>query len=168
DAWPHEASETWPISGTQSGAQTSGVVTTLEAAEGTIGYLDASQVTDAMGTVAVGVGEEFVPFSPEAAAAVVDASEPTEDATDLRLTVDLARDTTEAGVYPIVLVSYSVACSTYDSEQDAANVAAFLTYAASEEGQQRASQPDVAGSAPISATMRERVMTAVDQISAEG
>lgn len=166
DAWPHEASETWPISGTQSGSQTAGVVSTIESAEGTIGYIDASQVTDPMGTVAVGVGEEFVPFSPEAAAAVVDASPKTEDATDLRLTYDLARDTTESGVYPIVLISYDIACSTYDNEQDAANVAAFLTYVASEEGQQRAAQPDVAGSAPISDEMRQNIMNAIDQISA--
>jgi phosphate transport system substrate-binding protein len=165
DAWPHEASETWPISGTQSGAQTSGVVSTLEAAEGTIAYLDASQVPDGFGTVAVGVGEEFVPFSPEAAAAVVDASPAAEDATDLRLTIDLARDTQESGAYPIVLVSYTMACSTYESDQDAENVKALLTYIASEEGQQRAADPSVAGSAPISEDLRTKVTAAIEQIS---
>ncbi|WP_447924657.1 phosphate ABC transporter substrate-binding protein PstS [Georgenia muralis] len=165
DAWPHEASETWPVTGTQSGAQTAGVVSTIEAAEGTIGYLDASQVTDVMGTVAVGVGDEFVPFSPEAAAAVVDASPAAEDASDLRLTIDLARDTQESGAYPIVLVSYSMACSTYDNEQDAENVKALLSYIAGEEGQQRAADPSVAGSAPISDQLRERVMAAIEQIT---
>ncbi|WP_043501224.1 phosphate ABC transporter substrate-binding protein PstS [Georgenia sp. SUBG003] len=165
DAWPHEASETWPISGTQSGAQTSGVVSTLEAAEGTIAYLDASQVPDGFGTVAVGVGEEFVPFSPEAAAAVVDASPAAEDATDLRLTIDLARDTEESGTYPIVLVSYTMACSVYESEQDAENVKALLSYIASEEGQERAADPSVAGSAPISDDLRTEVEAAIEQIS---
>ncbi|TRW43989.1 phosphate ABC transporter substrate-binding protein PstS [Georgenia yuyongxinii] len=165
-AWPHEVSETWPISGTQSGAQTSGVVSTLQAAEGTIAYLDASQVPDGFGTVAVGVGEEFVPFSPEAAAAVVDASPATEDATDLRLTIDLARDTQESGAYPIVLVSYTFACSVYESEQDVNNVKALLTYIASEEGQERAADPSVAGSAPISDGLREDVTAAIEQISA--
>ncbi|PFG40262.1 phosphate transport system substrate-binding protein [Georgenia soli] len=166
DAWPHEPSETWPISGTQSGAQTSGVVTTMEAAEGTIGYLDAAQVPDSFGTVAVGVGQEFVPFSPEAAAAVVDASPPAEGATDLRLTIDLARDTTEAGTYPIVLISYTMACSVYESEQDAENVRALLSYIASEEGQERVADPRVAGSAPISDALRTRVTAAIDQIRA--
>ncbi|MCK6209716.1 phosphate ABC transporter substrate-binding protein PstS [Georgenia sp. EYE_87] len=165
DAWPHEASETWPISGTQSGAQTSGVVSTLQAAEGTIAYLDASQVPEGFGTVAVGVGEEFVPFSPEAAAAVVDASPAAEDATDLRLTIDLARDTEESGAYPIVLVSYTMACSVYETEQDAENVKALLTYIASEEGQQRAADPTVAGSAPISEDLRTKVTAAIEQIS---
>ncbi len=168
DVWTHGPVETWPIEGTQSGAQTSGVVDVITGAEGAIGYIDASRVEDGMGTVAVGVGEEYVPFSPEAAAAVVDASPAAEDATDLRLTVDLARDTTESGTYPIVLISYSIACSQYDNEQDAANVAAFLEYVASPEGQDRASQPDVAGSAPISDDLRSRVQNALDQISVAG
>jgi len=168
DVWTHEPSDTWPISGTQSGAQTSGVVDVITGAEGAIGYLDASRVEEGMGTVAVGVGDEYVPFSPEAAAAVVDASPDTEDATDLRLTVDLARDTTESGTYPIVLISYSIACSQYDNEQDAANVKALFEYIASPEGQDRASQPDVAGSAPISDDLRSRVQNALDQISVAG
>jgi phosphate transport system substrate-binding protein len=167
DVWTYEASGTWPIEGTQSGAQTSGMIDTVTGAEGTIGYADASRAGD-LGTVAVGVGEEFVPFSPEAAAAVIDASPAAEGATDLRLTIDLARDTTEAGTYPIVLVSYSIACSVYETEEDAANVAAYLTYVASPEGQDRAAQPDVAGSAPISDALREQVTAALDQITVAG
>ncbi|WP_127126893.1 phosphate ABC transporter substrate-binding protein PstS [Georgenia sp. SYP-B2076] len=165
-AWTHGAVEDWPVQGTQSGNGTSGVVSTLEGAEGGIAYLDASQVPDGFGTVAVKVGEEFVPFSAEAAAAVVDASPATEDATDLRLTIDLARDTQESGTYPIVLVSYSIACSTYDSDQDAANVKALLSYIASPEGQERAADPSVAGSAPISDTLRGQVDAAIEKISA--
>lgn len=168
DVWTHEPSDTWPITGTQSGAQTSGVVDVITGAEGTIGYIDASRVEGDMGTIAVGVGDDYVPFSPEAAAAVVDASPAAEDATDLRLTVDLARDTAEAGTYPIVLISYSMACSQYDDEADAANVKAFLEYVASPEGQDRASQPDVAGSAPISDDLRQRVHSALDQITVAG
>jgi len=166
EAWPHEPSESWPFSGTQSGAQSSGVAQVLQTGEGTIGYVDAAQVSEDLGTVAVGVGEEYVPYSAEAAARVVDVSEPAEDASDLRLTLDLARDTDEAGVYPIVLVSYTLACSRYESRQDAENVRALLTYMSSAEGQQRVARPDVAGAAPISESMRERVRTAVDRIQA--
>ncbi|TNC16916.1 phosphate ABC transporter substrate-binding protein PstS [Georgenia sp. 311] len=167
DVWTHGEVESWPIPGTQSGAQTSGMIDVVSGAEGAIGYADASRAGD-LGTVAVGVGEEYVPFSPEAAAAVVDASPEGEDASDLRLTVDLARDTTEAGTYPIVLISYSVACSQYDDPADAANVKAFLEYVASPEGQERAARPDVAGSAPISPDLRERVLSALDLITVTG
>lgn len=165
DVWTHGPIETWPIPGTVSGAQTSGMIDTVSSQEGAIGYADASRAGD-LGTAAVGVGDEFVPYSAEAAAAIVDNSPPTDDATDLRLTIELARDTTESGNYPIVLISYMLACSTYDNETDAANVAAFLSYVASPEGQDRAAEPDVAGSAPISEDLRTRVLAAIDSISA--
>lgn len=165
DVWTYEADDIWPIEGTQSGDQTSGLISVVEGAQGTIGYADASRAGD-LGTVAVGVGDEFVPYSPEAAARILEVSEPAEGATDTLLAYDLARDTTEAGTYPIVLVAYTIACSQYDNEEDANNVAAYLTYVASPEGQEVASRPDVAGSAPISDALREQVMTIVDGISA--
>lgn len=166
-AWTFEPSGDWPISGTQSGSKTSGLIDTVTGAEGAIGYADASQAGD-LGTVALKVGDEYVPFSPEAAAKVVDASPRAEDATDKRLVVELDRTTTEAGAYPLVLISYSVACSQYDNESDAANVKAFLGYIASEQGQSVASDASVAGSAPISDSLRTEVLKAVDAITVAG
>ena len=166
-AWTHEASGDWPISGTQSGQGTSGVIDTVTGAEGAIGYADASRAGD-LGTVALRVGEENVPFSAEAAAKVVDASPRAEGATDKRLIVELDRTTTEAGAYPLVLMSYSIACSQYEDEAEAANVKAFLSYIASAEGQDVASAADVAGSAPISDALRTEVQAAIDSISTVG
>lgn len=165
EVWTWEADKVWPIEGTQSGAQTSGMIDVVSSAEGTIGYADASRAGD-LGTVAVGVGDEFVPFSPQAAAQILQASQPAESATDLRLVFDLARDTTESGTYPVVLVSYSIACSQYDNEQDAANVAAYLRYVAGPEGQELAASPDVAGIAPITDSLRDQALAAIDQITA--
>ncbi|HLS73509.1 MAG TPA: phosphate ABC transporter substrate-binding protein PstS [Actinomycetaceae bacterium] len=164
DAWPHEPSGTWPRSGTHSGQQNAGMLSTLSAAEGTIGYLDASQVRGDLGTVAVGVGEDFVPYSPEAAAAVVDISPPAEGASDTRLIIELDRTTDVAGTYPIVLISYTVACTRYESAEKADAVHALFSYMASEEGQQRVARPDVAGAAPISDDLRTRVLEVVDRI----
>ncbi|PFG35270.1 phosphate ABC transporter substrate-binding protein PstS [Sanguibacter antarcticus] len=166
-AWTHEASGDWPISGTQSGAQTSGLIDTVTGAEGAIGYADASRAGD-LGTVALKVGDEYVPFSAEAAAKVVDASPRTEDSTDKRLVVELDRTTTESGAYPLVLISYSIACSQYEDEADAANVKAFLSYVASAEGQDVVAAADVAGSAPISDDLRAEAQAAIDSISTVG
>lgn len=163
-AWPHEASGDWPVAGGQSGQGTSGLVDTVAAAEGAIGYADASRAGD-LGTVALKVGDTYQPFSPEAAAKVVDASPRAEGATGERLVVDLDRTTTESGAYPLVLISYSVACTVYEDAADAANVKAFLTYVAGEEGQARAAEPSVAGSAPISADLRTEVMAVVESIT---
>lgn len=164
-AWPHEASGDWPLSGGQSGQGTQGVIDTVTGAEGAIGYADASRAGD-LGTVALKVGDEYVPFSAEAAAAVVDASPRAEGATDKRLVVELDRTTTAAGTYPLVLVSYSLACSTYADAADADNVKAYLSYVASPEGQERAADPGVAGSAPISDDLRAEVQAAIDSITA--
>ncbi|WP_035833269.1 phosphate ABC transporter substrate-binding protein PstS [Jonesia quinghaiensis] len=167
DAWPHEASGDWPRSGTQSGNGTSGVIDTVTQTEGAITYADASRA-GSLGTAALKVGEEYVPFSAEAAAAVVDASPRAEDASATNIVVELDRATTASGAYPMVLISYSVACSVYETEADANNVKAFLTYVASEAGQAVAAEADVAGSAPISAALRSEVQAAIDSISVAG
>ncbi len=164
-AWPHEASGDWPVSGGQSGQGTQGLIDTVSGAEGAIGYADASRAGD-LGTVALKVGEEYVPFSAEAAAAVVDASPRAEGATENRLVVELDRTTTAAGAYPLVLISYHIACSVYEDQADADNVKAYLTYVASEAGQERAADPSVAGAAPISDDLRTEVMAAIDAITA--
>ncbi len=163
DAWPHEPSGDWPVSGGEAAQGTSGVIGAIEAGNGAIGYADASQVGD-LGVAAVGVGDGFVEYSPEAAAAVVDSSERVAGRGEYDYAIDIARDTTDSGNYPIVLVSYHVACTTYDDQQTADNVKALLTYVVSEEGQQTAA--DAAGSAPISADARADAMTAIDAISA--
>ena len=161
-AWPHEASGDWPVTGTQSAQGTSGVIQTTQSAEGAITYADASKV-GTLGTVAVQVGDEYVPYSPEAAAAVVDESPLAEGRAATSLVRELERDTTASGVYPIVLVSYTMACTQYEDAGTGALVKAFLTYIASEEGQQAAA--DAAGSAPISADIRTAVMEIVDSIA---
>lgn len=163
DVWTYEVSGVWPVKGGEAAQGTSGVVGAIEGGNGTIGYADASQIGD-LNAVKVGVGEEFVEYSPEAAAAVLEVSERVEGRGDSSFAYDLSRDTTESGIYPIVLVSYNIACATYDNEGDAAIVKAFFTYIASEEGQQAAA--DAAGSAPISASLREQILPAIDGIAA--
>ncbi len=163
DAWTYGEVETWPTEAGGEGApQTSGVIQAVTAGDGSIGYADASQVAG-LGVVNVGVGEEFVPFSSEAAAAVVDVSPRAEGRPEGDLAVDLARDTTESGVYPIVLISYHIVCQGYESQEEVDLVKAFMTYVASEEGQQASAES--AGSAPISDDLREQSMAVIDAIA---
>ena len=115
DVWTYEVSGVWPVKGGEAAQGTSGVVGAIEGGNGTVGYADASQVGD-LSVAKVGVGEEFVEYSPEAAASVLEVSPRVEGAGDSVFAFDLARDTTESGTYPIVLVSYGLACATYDSQ----------------------------------------------------
>ena len=64
--------------------------------------------------------------------------------------------------YPIVLVSYEMACTAYDSADTAAIVKALLNYIVSSEGQDAAASN--AGSAPISDQLRQQIQPAVDAI----
>jgi phosphate transport system substrate-binding protein len=77
----------------------------------------------------------------------------------------LNRTTTEAGVYPITLVSYHIVCLKYSDAAKADLVKAFMAYVGSQAGQDAAAK--AAGSAPMTPALQEQVATAVDQISAE-
>lgn len=162
--WGHEASGDWQGAAGESGPGTSAVVQIVQDNVGAIGYADASRAGE-LGTVALKVGEEYVPFSAAAAAAVVDASPLAEGANgenDLAYTLD--RTTTASGAYPLVLVSYSILCQQYDDEQERALVTSFLKYVASAEGQ--AQSASAAGSSPISADLSARITAILDEIAA--
>ena len=81
------------------------------------------------------------------------------------IAVELDRTSTEAGVYPLVLISYAIACTDYADDAEAELVKGYLSYIASAEGQE-AGQAN-AGNAPISDSLRERVNAAIDLIVAE-
>jgi len=162
-AWPHEASGDWPVAGGQSAQGTSGVVQTVQGGNGTIGYADASKAGD-LGTAKIKVGDEWVGHSPEGAAAVVDASPRAEGRHEHDIAVELDRTTTAPSTYPLVLISYEVACTAYEDENEGALVKAFLSYVASDEGQSTAAS--AAGSAPISDELRTDVQAAIDSITA--
>src|SRR3954447_697434 len=161
--WTDEPAQDWPVKGGEAAQGTSGVVDAVKAGKGAIGYADESQAGE-LGKAAVKVGEEFVGPTPEAAAKVVELSQETDDPGANVFTYDLDRTTTEAGAYPIVLVSYAMACTTYDDPAQAALVKGYLDYVISAEGQQAAAQN--AGSAPITDAVRSKIQPAVDAIAA--
>ncbi len=109
-AWPHESSGDWPLKGGQSAQGTSGVVQTVQGGQGTIGYADASQAGD-LGVAKIKVGDAFVEPSADGAAKVVEESPKVEGVPANDLAIELKRDTTTAGAYPIVLVSYTIVCA---------------------------------------------------------
>lgn len=164
DVWTDEAGDEWPLSSGEAADGTSGVVNAITNGVGYIGFADASQAGD-LGQVAIDVEGEFVPYSAEAASALVAASplEEGREAHDLAFEVDPAA--APAGSYPIALVSYLIGCVEYEDAEVATLVKAYFEYVASAEGQDAAAE--AAGSAPISEDLREKVMTAIDAIVTE-
>ncbi|WP_115727995.1 phosphate ABC transporter substrate-binding protein PstS [Actinomyces culturomici] len=162
DVWTYDAGKEWPIEGGESGDKTAGVVQAVTDGKGAIGYADASQA-GSLGTAALAAADgTFVSFSNETAAAAADNATAVEgrEANDIALKVNRVPETNNA--YPLVLVSYSIVCSTYADANEAALVKAFVGYQVSQEGQQMAA--DNAGSAPLSADMTAKVQAALDAI----
>ena len=162
--WKYEAADAFPVSGGLSAEGTSGVVKQIGDTEGAIGYADASQTAD-LEHVSVKVGDAYVDPSPEGAAKTVAVSPVVSgrDATDIAVDVD--RTTTEAGAYPVILLSYLIACEKYDDETEAANVKGYLEYIVSDEGQSAAA--DFAGSAKLAPETAKKAQEIVAGISAK-
>jgi phosphate transport system substrate-binding protein len=160
--WPHEASGDWPRQGTQSAQGTSGVVQAVQGGQGTIAYADHSQA-GSLGVAKIKVGDTYAEPTAEGAAKVVEESPKKDGLPEHDLAIDLKRDTTTAGAYPLVLVSYIVVCSKYADAAEGDLVKAYVGYLASEEGQQVAA--DEAGSAPISGSLRTEVEASIESIA---
>ena len=162
DVWDAGVIETWPAQyGGEGAPQTSGVVDAVTNGTGTIGYVDASRASG-FGLVSVLVGGEYVPYSAKAAAAIVDASPREEGRGETDMAIKIDRATEEAGVYPIVLLSYLVACNEYAKGAPVDLVKAYFSYVISAEGQAAAAEK--AGSAPISTAVFEAAQAAIDTI----
>ena len=161
--WPHEVSDTWPVPGGVAAQGTSDVVRAVTERAGAIGYVDASQARS-LSTAKIKVGNEYVGPSAEAAAKVLETAKRADNQGRYSFAFTLDRDTTVSGTYPVVLVSYGIACAKYPNFAKAELVKGVFTYLASAKGQAAAAQ--AAGSAPLSEAVRTQITPAVEAISA--
>ncbi|MBN9140883.1 MAG: phosphate ABC transporter substrate-binding protein PstS [Micrococcales bacterium] len=161
EVWDQKPADAFPYQ-TGEGAQgTSGVVNAVTNGSGTIGYADASKA-GSLGTAKIKVGDEFVAYSPEAAAAVVAESPLVEGRAANDLAFKLDRKTTDPSHYPLVLVSYSIVCTEYADAAKGEFVKAYIGYITSAEGQKVAAES--AGAAPLSADLAKKVADAIASI----
>lgn len=164
DVWDAEPADAFPFTGGEAAQGTSGVVDAVTNGTNTIGYADASKAGD-LGTAAIEVGGEFVNYTPEGAAAVVEGSPAADNATATNLAIKLDRNTTDPTHYPLVLVSYLITCTEFVDASNAALVKGYLEYVTSEAGQAEAAAS--AGAAPLSPSLSEKVQTALAAIVTE-
>ena len=162
DSWTYDLSENWPNEVGQGAKGTSGVVSTVKQADGTIGYADFSQVGD-LGTVAVKVGDSYNEISAEAGSKVIEDSKQDDTVKgDNRIVIKINHATEAKGAYPIVLVSYDIVCPAYKDTKQAEFAKAWLTYVTSDEGQKAAQ--DAAGTAPLPASLKTKVAKSIEAI----
>ncbi len=162
DSWTYDLSENWPNEVGQGAKGTSGVVSTVKQADGTIGYADFSQVGD-LGTVAVKVGDSYNEISAEAGSKVIEDSKQDDTVKgDNRIVIKINHATEAKGAYPIVLVSYDIVCPAYKDTKQAEFAKAWLTYVTSDEGQKAAQ--DAAGTAPLPSSLKSEITKSIKAI----
>ena len=163
--WADEPDGVWPLKSGEGANGTSGVIESVKNGAGSVGFADESQAGD-LSIAKIKVGEEYVAPSAEGAAKTVDVSPRVEGRPDGDIAIDVDRTTTESGAYPIVLVSYVIACPTYDDQAKADLVKGYLSYLVGADGQKAAA--DAAGSAPLSDELSKEAVTQVETIKAAG
>ena len=162
DNWTYNLSENWPNEVGQGAKGTSGVISTVKQADGTIGYADFSQVGD-LGTVAVKVGDKYNEISAEAGSKVIGDSKQDDTVKgDNRIVIKINHATEAEGAYPIVLVSYDIVCPAYKDTKQAEFAKAWLTYVTSDEGQKAAQ--DAAGTAPLPSSLKSEITKSIEAI----
>ena len=144
----------------QGKAKTQGVAQAIASTDGGIGYVEYSfAVQDNLSVAAVDNGSGPVQLSKDTASAAAGAAQIKGTNGDLTLQLDYA--TKAKGAYPIILVTYEVACSKYSDPAVATRVKDFLTYAAT------GGQSSLAGLgyAPLPASLQSKVLASISSIS---
>jgi phosphate transport system substrate-binding protein len=160
-AWTEEPSKVWPGKAGEGREKSAGVAEGVKSTAGGITYVEWSYARDNnLGVAKVDNGGGAVELSGESAGKALTTAKPDGEGNDLRLKLDYA--TKEAGVYPIVLVTYEIVCSKGLDATKTALVTSFLTHLASPEVQTGLEE---IGYAPVPSEVLTKVQTAVQAIA---
>jgi phosphate transport system substrate-binding protein len=159
-AWTGEPSKKW--TGTGAGKEKSaGVAEGVKSTKNSITYVEWSYAVDnKLGVAQVDTGAGAVELSAESAGKALAAAKPAGTGSDLALKLDYA--TKEAGAYPIILVTYEIACTKGLPAEKTALVKSFLSYFASADGQSSLTDLKYA---PLPEETRTKVDAAIQAIS---
>ncbi|ONI66951.1 phosphate ABC transporter substrate-binding protein PstS [Kribbella sp. ALI-6-A] len=159
-AWKGEPAKKW--SGTGAGKEKSaGVAEGVKSTKNSITYVEWSYAVDnKLGVAQIDTGAGPVPLTAESAGKALAAAKPAGTGSDLALKLDYA--TKAAGAYPIILVTYEIACTKGLPAEKTALVKSFLSYFASTEGQGSLTELNYA---PLPEEIRTKVDAAIQAIS---
>ncbi|MFD3664739.1 phosphate ABC transporter substrate-binding protein PstS [Streptomyces sp. NPDC058659] len=161
--WKHDPkSKSWPAQGGQAANGSSGVATAVKDTEGSISYMELSYATaNKSSTVSIATGAAApVAATSENASKAIAAAKVKGTGNDVALSLDYK--TKAEGAYPIVLVTYEIACDKGNKAETLPTLKAFLNYTVSEEGQKVLTD---AGYAPLPAEIAAKVRAIVPTLS---
>ncbi|MEU6476352.1 phosphate ABC transporter substrate-binding protein PstS [Streptomyces sp. NPDC047017] len=158
--WTYSGGKAWQAKGGQAAPQSSGVAQQVKQTNGAIGYFELSYAKD-VSTVALATGA-----AAPVKATVENATKAIADAkvagTGKDLALKLNYNTKAEGAYPMVLVTYEIACDKGNKADTLPATKAFLRYIASQDGQNLLSQHDYA---PIPDAIIGQVRTTIEGLS---
>lgn len=158
--WTFGNAKAWKAPGGTGAKGSDGIASALKSTPGTISYVELSFAENSdlkTAKIKNGAGE-FVELTGESAGKTIAGAKVAGSGNDLKMDIDYA--TAEPGAYPIVLVTYEIACSKGSAK--AAAVKGFLSYTASAAGQQALGE---LGYAPLPEEVRSKVEASVASIS---
>ncbi|GHF92281.1 phosphate ABC transporter substrate-binding protein PstS [Streptomyces filamentosus] len=161
--WKYDPkTKSWPAPDGQAANGSSGVAQAVKGAEGSIGYFELSHATaNKISTVSINTGASApVAATSENASKAIAAAKVKGTGNDVALSLDYA--TKAEGAYPLVLVTYEIACDKGNKAETLPTLKAFLNYAISEEGQKVLTDADYA---PMPAEIAAKVRAIVPTLS---
>jgi phosphate transport system substrate-binding protein len=159
-AWTGKPAKKW--TGTGAGKEKSaGVAEGVKSTKNSITYVEWSYAIDnKLGIAQIDTGAGPVELTSDSAGKALAAATPAGSGSDLALKLDYA--TKAPGAYPIILVTYEVACSKGLTAEKTALVKSFLSYFVSADGQGALTDLHYA---PLPTDLQTKVAAAVQSIS---
>ncbi|MCW2607645.1 MAG: pstS [Frankiales bacterium] len=161
-AWTFGDGKKFAAPGGQSAAKSDGVTSAVKSTPNAVTYVEQSFAENAgLGVARIDTGASApVELTTDSAAAAVQSATVTGTGNDLTLKIDYA--TKNEGAYPIVLVTYEIVCEKGTPAEALPLVKSFLTYTASEDGQDVLED---AGYAPLPSSIRKKVAAVVETLA---
>lgn len=158
--WGHGVSSTWPVAGSKTARDATSASEVAGSEKGSFSYTDFSHVGELFGITRLIVKGQFIEPNALGATRRLEAAHlDTALAKGPEMLPVELEPQTPAGAYPLVLTSYLIACTDYDSDREAAAVQEYVRYVAGRRGQEAAARE--AGTAYPPPWLRKRMLAAI-------
>ena len=159
--WDYGTSKDWPVDGSETATDAASIGEVVGEEDGRVGYVDLSHVGSLFGVTRLAArGGFFVePSAQTTTARLENAHLDTALSKGSRMLPVKLEQKVPPGSYPLVLVSYLIACTEYDSDDETAAVDAYVKYVAGAQGQEASASE--AGTAFPPPWLRKKIAAAI-------
>jgi phosphate transport system substrate-binding protein len=159
--WTFGTGQAWKAPGGKGVAGSADVVSAVKTIDGAIAYVDGADAKkNSLVVSALDFGQGPVELSTDTIGTAIAAAKVAQTGSDIKLTLNYGLK--QAGAYPLGLVTYEITCQKGLPATQSKLVKSFLTYTASDAGQDAAA---AAGHAKLPKDLQTKVQAAVATIS---